>query len=62
MKPYKISSGNSSNSNQSVWYCESDTEAAAINDEPGTMIIVNETGNFHIVMKQESGALNNITG
>lgn len=59
-KPFKIQTGNSSNNNQSIWYAESDTQASQIVDEPGTVIIVNETNNFHIVMMQESGNLNKI--
>ena len=59
-KPFKIQTGNSSNNNQSIWYAESDSQAQQIIDEPGTVIIVNETNNFHIVMMQESGNLNKI--
>lgn len=60
MNPFKIQSGNNSNTNQSVWYTESDAEARQIVDEPGTVIIINETGKFHMAMIQESGALNEI--
>lgn len=60
MKPFKIQSGNTSNTNQDIWYVESDEEAAQIVDDPGTIIIINETGNFHMAMIQESGALNGI--
>lgn len=59
-KPFKIQSGNSSNNNQSIWYTETDAQAQQIVDEPGTVIIINETNNFHIVMMQESGNLNQI--
>lgn len=59
-KPFKIQSGNSSNNNQSIWYAESDEEARQIIDEPGTIIIINETNNFHMVMIQNSGNLNNM--
>lgn len=59
-KPFKIQTGNSSNNNQSIWYSESDAQASQIVDEPGTVIIVNETNNFHVVMMQESGNLNQI--
>lgn len=61
-KPFKIQTGNISNNNQSVWYAESDAEAGQIVDEPGTIIIINETNNFHVVMMQESGDLNDIGG
>lgn len=37
---------------------ESDEEAGQIVDDPGTIVIINETGNFHMAMIQESGALN----
>lgn len=60
MKPFKIQSGNTSNTNQSIWYVESDEEARQIVDDPGTIIIINETSNFHMAMIQESGALNGI--
>lgn len=58
--PFKLYDGNTPNTNQSFWYVESDEEAASINDRPGTIIIVNETNNFHMVMVQESGNLNQI--
>lgn len=61
-KPFKIQTGSISNNNQSVWYAESDAQASQIVDEPGTIIIINETDNFHIVMMQESGDLNDIGG
>lgn len=61
-KPFKIQTGNISNNNQSVWYAESDAQASQIVDEPGTIIIINQTDNFHIVMMQESGDLNDIGG
>ncbi len=59
-KPFKIQTGNSSNNNQSIWYAESDAQASQVADEPGTVIIVNETNNFHVVMMQKSGDLNKI--
>lgn len=61
-KPFKLQTGSISNNNQSIWYTENDTEAGQIVDDPGTIIIVNETNNFHVYMLQESGALNNIGG
>lgn len=57
---FKIQSGNMSNNNQSIWYAETDEEAAEIVDVPGSIVIINETGNFHMAMIQESGALNEI--
>lgn len=61
-EPFKLQAGSISNNNQAIWYTESDTQANQIVDVPGTIIIVNETNNFHVYMMQESGALNNITG
>lgn len=61
-KPFKLQTGSISNNNQAIWYTESDAQANQIVDVPGTIIIVNETNNFHVYMMQESGALNDITG
>ena len=61
-KTFKFQSVSISNNNQAIWYTESDAQANQIVDAPGTIIIVNETNNFHVYMMQESGALNNITG
>lgn len=61
-EPFKLQAGSISNNNQAIWYTESDTQANQIVDVPGTIIIVNETNNFHVYMMQESGALNDITG
>lgn len=61
-EPFKLQTGSISNNNQAIWYTESDIQANQIVDVPGTIIIVNETNNFHIYMMQESGALNDITG
>ncbi len=61
-EPFKLQAGSISNNNQAIWYTESDAQANQIVDVPGTVIIVNETNNFHVYMMQESGALNDITG
>ena len=61
-EPFKLQAGSISNNNQAIWYTESDVQANQIVDVPGTVIIVNETNNFHVYMMQESGALNDITG
>lgn len=61
-EPFKLQAGSISNNNQAIWYTESDAQANQIVDVPGTIIIVNETNNFHVYMMQESGALNDITG
>lgn len=61
-EPFKLQAGSISNNNQAIWYTESDAQANQIVDAPGTIIIVNQTNNFHVYMMQESGALNNITG
>lgn len=58
--PFKIQTGTISNNNNSIWYAETDAQAQQIVDEPGTIIIINETNNFHIAMIQESGNLNAI--
>lgn len=60
MEPFKIQSGNTSNNNQSIWYAETDEEASKIVDVPGSIVIINETDNFHMAMIQKSGALNEI--
>ncbi len=61
-KPFKLQTGSVSNNNQSIWYTESDAQANQIVDVPGTIIIINETNNFHVAMLQDSGELNNIAG
>lgn len=57
-----IQEGNTYNVNVPTYYIESDAELSQIPSTApaGTLVQINETGNFHIVMKQLDGNFNPI--
>lgn len=61
---FKIQDGSSYNVPIPTYYVESDAEIADIpaNAPAGTMVEVNETGNFHVKMKRSDGTWNSLWG
>ena len=59
---YKIQNGNTYNISVPTYYVESDAEIAQIptNEPAGTIVEVNESGNFHVKMKMENGQWNEL--
>ena len=59
---YKIQDGNVFNVQVPTYYVESDDELNTIpkNAPAGTIVEVNESGNFHVVMKMEDGTWNEL--
>lgn len=59
---YKMMNGNSYNVPVPTFYVESDAEIATIpaNVPAGTIVEVNESGNFHVKMKMEDGTWNEL--
>lgn len=59
---YKMLDGNVYNISIPTYYVESDDEIANIpaNAPAGTIVEVNESGNFHVKMKMEDGNWNEL--
>lgn len=59
---YKIQAGNVYNVAVPTYYVESDAELVKIpsNAPAGTIVEVNEAGNFHVKMKMEDGTWNEL--
>lgn len=59
---YKMQDGNVYNVPVPTYYVESDEEIAEIPDSApaGTLVEVNEVGNFHVKMKMKNGQWNEL--
>lgn len=59
---YKIQDGNVYNVPVPTYYVESDAEIAEIPEKApaGTIVEVNESGNFHVKMKMNDGTWNEL--
>lgn len=59
--PFEISAGNFYNVPVKTYYIEADTDTASLTDAPvGSIAIVNEANNFHMLMLDSSGNWNTI--